>query len=47
MAAAITVEGVGKRLLHRDADRPRTVRRFLEGGSRKMRAKLDFWALRD
>jgi lipopolysaccharide transport system ATP-binding protein len=47
MTAAIIVEGVGKRFLHRDADRPRTVRRFLEGGWRKMRAKRDFWALRD
>ena len=47
MQPAIIAEDLGKKFLHRDAGRPRTVRRFLEGGWRKMRATRDFWALRD
>lgn len=47
MTAAITVEHLGKRFNHRDANRPATFRRFIEGGWRNRAPKRDFWALRD
>lgn len=46
MAAAIAVQGLGKRFTLRDAARPRTVRQFVEGGWRHMGGR-DVWALRD
>lgn len=47
MRPAIIVEDVGKKFRHYDADRPRTFRRLLEGGWGKVRARHDFWALRN
>jgi lipopolysaccharide transport system ATP-binding protein len=45
--SALVIENVGKRFVHRDADRPRTLHEFLDGGWRRGFAKRDFWALRN